>query len=181
MAASGDTMRATARYDGGTIALHWLTAVLVLGLWLAGTFLEAVVPEGGLRSGIWSAHFDLGFVLTGLVVAFLVWRWAGGRQLPVEDPGPLHRRARATHAALSVLLLGIVGLGIANAFVRGISLGPVNLPQLGTPEWRRSLTHWHGGAAPIQVGRARLHSGAAPVHQHLRHDAVLRRMLPRRT
>lgn len=85
MTGPGDTMRPTARYDGGTIALHWLTTFLVLGLWLVGTFLEDLVPKGALRSGIWSAHFDLGFVLTGLVVAFLVWRRTGGRDLPVED------------------------------------------------------------------------------------------------
>ncbi|MGU3282483.1 cytochrome b [Methylobacterium mesophilicum] len=181
MTAPGDTMRPAARYDGGTIALHWLTAVLVLGLWLVGTFLEDLVPKGALRSGIWSAHFDLGFVLTGLVVAFLAWRQAGGRVLPVEDPGPLHRLAKATHAALYVLLLAIVGLGIANAFVRGVSLGPINLPQVGDPEWRRPLTHWHGLAANVLMALTLFHAVAALVHHYLWHDAVLLRILPRRS
>jgi len=181
MTARGDITRQAARYYGGTIALHWLTAVLLLGLWLVGTFLEDLVPKGALRSGIWSAHFDLGFLLTGLVVAFLVWRRTRGRDLPVEDPGPLHRLAKATHAALYVLLIVIVGLGIANAFVRGVSLGPVSLPQLGDPEWRRSLTHWHGLAANILMALALFHAVAALVHHYLWHDAVLRRMLPRRS
>jgi cytochrome b561 len=181
MTAPGDTMRPAARYDNGTIALHWLTVVLVLGLWLVGTFLEDLVPKGALRSGIWSAHFDLGFVLTALVVALLVWRRAGGRRLPVEDPGPLHRLAKATHAALYALLLVIVGLGIANAFVRGVSLGPVSLPQLGDPGWRRPLTHWHGFAANLLMALALFHAAAALVHHYLWHDAVLRRMLPRRS
>ena len=179
MNAPDDTTRPTARYDGGTIALHWLTAALVLGLWLVGTFLEDLVPKSALRSGIWSAHFDLGFVLTGLVVAFLIWRRARGRDLPVDDPGPLHRLAKATHAALYVLLLVIVGLGIANAFVRGVSLGPVSLPQIGDPEWRRPLTHWHGLAANVLMVLALFHAVAALVHHYLWHDAVLRSMLPR--
>lgn len=115
------------------------------------------------------------------MVAFLVWRRAGGRHLPVEDPGPLHRLAKATHAALYVLLIVIVGLGIANAFVRGVSLGPVSLPQLGDPAWRRSLTHWHGLAANILLALALFHAVAALVHHYLWHDAVLRRMLPRRS
>ena len=181
MVAPRDTMRTTARYDGGTIALHWLTAVLVVGLWLVGTFLEDLVPKGGLRSGIWSAHFDLGFLLTGLIVAFLVWRRAGGRDLPAEESGPLHRLAKATHAALYVLLIVIVGLGIANAFVRGVSLGPISLPQLGDPAWRRSLTQWHGLAANILMALALFHAVAALLHHYLWHDAVLRRMLPWRS
>lgn len=172
-----DTMRRAARYDGGTIALHWLTAALVVGLWLVGTFLEDLVPKGALRSGIWSAHFDAGFVLAGLVVAFLVWRRGGGRSLPVEEPGPLHGLAKATHAALYVLLLAIVGLGIANAFVRGVSVGPINLPQVGDPSWRRPLTHWHGLAANMLMALALFHA-AALVHHYVWHDAVLRRMLP---
>jgi len=116
-----------------------------------------------------------------LVVALFIWRRADGRDLPVEDPGPLHRLAKATHAALYVLLQAIVGLGIVNAFVRGVSLGPVSLPQLGDPEWRRSLTHWHGLAANVLMALALFHAVAALVHRYLWHDAVLLCMLPRRS
>ncbi|SFL65616.1 cytochrome b [Methylorubrum salsuginis] len=176
-----ETLHRTGRYDAPTIALHWLTAGLVLGLWLIGTFLEDLVPKGGLRSGVWSAHVDLGFALAALVLALLVWRRGRGRDLPVADRGPLHRLAKATHAALYVLLAVIVGLGIANAFVRGASLGPVGLPQLGDPAWRQPLTRWHGLAANLLLLLALFHAVAALVHHYLWHDAVLRRMLPRRT
>ncbi len=168
-------------YDGTTIALHWVTAVLVLILWLIGTFLEDLVPKGALRSGIWSAHFVLGFAFTGVIFMLLIWRQTKGRQLPVDDPGPLHVLAKATHAALYLLLLVIVGLGIANAFVRGVTLiGPLALPAIGDPEWRRSLTHWHGLAANILMAVAAFHAAAALVHHYLWHDAVLRRILPSR-
>lgn len=168
-------------YDRTTIALHWLTAGLVLGLWLVGTFLEDIVPKGALRSGIWSAHFVLGFVFLGVIVAALAWRNTRGRQLPVEDPGPWHTLAKATHAALYLLLFVVAGLGIANAFVRGVTLvGPIALPQVGDPEWRRPLTHWHGLAANILMAVALFHASAALVHHYLWHDAVLARMLPGR-
>jgi cytochrome b561 len=168
-------------YDGVTITLHWLTAALVLALWLIGTFLEDLVPKGALRSGIWSAHVDLGFVLTGVIVALLAWRQTRGRRLPVADPGPLHGLAKATHAALYLLLLVIAGLGIANALVRGVNLGgPLALPRLGDPEWRRPLTHWHGLAANLLMAVALFHALAALVHHYLWHDGILRRILPER-
>lgn len=168
-------------YDGTTIALHWVTAVLVLILWLIGTFLEDLVPKGALRSGIWSAHFVLGFASTGVIFMLLIWWQTKGRQLPVDDPGPLHVLAKATHLALYLLLLVIAGLGIANAFVRGVTLiGPLALPAIGDPEWRRPLTHWHGLAANILMADAAFHAAAALVHHYLWHDAVLRRILPGR-
>lgn len=168
-------------YDRTTIALHWLIAGLVLVLWLIGTFLEDLVSKGPLRSGVWSAHFVLGFAFAGLIVALPIWRHTRGRQLPIEDPGPLHVLAKATHAALYLLLLGIAGLGIANAFVRGgVLIGTLALPALGDPEWRRPLTHWHGFAANVLMAVAAFHAAAALVHHYLWHDAVLRRILPGR-
>lgn len=168
-------------YDRTTIVLHWLLAALVLVLWLIGTFLENLVPKGVLRSGIWSAHFVLGFVFTGVIVALLTWRHTAGRQLPGEDPGALHVLAKVTHAVLYLLLFVIAGLGIANALVRGVTLiGPLALPQLGDAEWRRPLTYWHGLAANILMAVALFHAVAALVHHYLWHDAILRRILPAR-
>ncbi len=104
-----------------------------------------------------------------------------GRRLPVADPGPLHGLAKATHAALYLLLLVIAGLGIANALVRGVNLGgPLALPRLGDPEWRRPLTHWHGLAANLLMAVALFHALAALVHHYLWHDGILRRILPER-
>ena len=176
---SPETLDST--YDVGTISLHWLAAGLVLVLWLIGSFVEDVFPKGALRSAFWSLHFVLGFALAGVILALLAWRRTRGRQLPVEDPGPLHRLAKATHAALYLLLLAVVGLGVANAFVRGVDLfGLASLPKLGDPELRHPLTQWHGLAANTLMAVALFHAAAALVHHYLWRDAVLRRILPRR-
>lgn len=168
-------------YDAGTIGLHWLTAGLVLVLWLVGSFVEDVIPKGPLRSAFWSLHFVLGFALAGVILALLAWRRTRGRQLPAEDPGPLHHFAKATHAALYLLLVVAAGLGVANAFVRGVDLfGLASLPKLGDPELRRPLTQWHGLAANTLMAVALFHAAAALVHHYLWRDAVLRRILPRR-
>ena len=97
----------------------------------------------------------------------------------MEDPGGLHVLAKATHASLYLLLSVIAGLGIANAFVRGVTLvGPLALPAVGDPEWRRPLTRWHGLAANVLMAVAAFHAAAALVHHYLWHDAVLHCILP---
>ncbi|WP_336487959.1 cytochrome b [Methylobacterium nigriterrae] len=174
--------RDTSGYGRITVGLHWLTAALVIVLWLIGEFVEDLLAKGPLRSAIWSVHFGLGFLFTAVLVALLVWRQTKGRKLPVGDPGPLHRLAKTTHAALYVLLTVIVGLGIANAFVRGVSLfGVVSLPQLGDKALRRPLTHWHGLMANLLMVVALFHTTAALMHHYLWQDSVLRRMLPARS
>lgn len=182
MERAGASSRPAGVYDRATIALHWLTAGIVLGLWLIGQFLEDLVPKGSLRAGIWSAHFDFGFMLAALIVALPLWRRIGGRHLPDANAGPLQALAKATHVGLYLLLAVTVGLGIANAFVHGARLfGALALPQVGDPAWRRSLTHWHGLAANILMALALFHAVAALIHHYLWHDAVLRRMMPRRS
>jgi cytochrome b561 len=170
------------RYDPVTIGLHWATAGLVVTLYLIGEFVEDVLAKGPARDAVWSLHFVLGFLLIAFIVALPLWRHTGGRQLPVEDPGAWHHLAKATHAALYILLFVIVGLGIANAFVRGVGLfGIASLPHLGDPALRRPLTHWHGVAANLLMAVALFHATAALVHHYLWQDAVLRRMLPGRS
>ncbi|MGU3469149.1 cytochrome b [Methylobacterium sp. C33D] len=163
------TTRTAARSDDGTRALHRPTAVRVPGLWRAGSVLEDRVPSGAQRSGIWSVHHNVGPGRgpAGLVAAHLARRRTGGRDLPAEDPGPLHRLAQAIHAALYVPLLVIAGLGIADARVRGGCRGRLSLPRLGDPACRAPLTRWHGLAALV--------------HHDVRRDAVLRRTLSRRS
>ena len=163
------TERGIPVYDRITVSLHWLTAALVVILWLIGEFVEDLLAKGPLRSAIWSLHFVLGFVFTAVILALLVWRQTKGRQLPVEDPWRrLHHLAKATHAALYILIFIIVGLGTANAFVRGVHLfGPIDLPQLGDKALRRPLTHWHGLAANLPDGRDPNRHDPALVHHSL--------------
>lgn len=172
--------RESLRYDGQTVALHWMTAALVVLLWVIGQTADWL-PHGAFKTGYWSTHVVGGFLLTGVLARRLVWRATGGRRLPPAETGLLHVVAKATHYGLYVLLLAVVTLGIVNAFVRGYGLyGLVHLPQLGDREWRHAITDWHGLAANMLLALAGVHAGAALVHHYAWHDAVLRRMGPGR-
>jgi hypothetical protein len=56
------TTSASAHYDRATIVLHWLTAALVVVLWIIGQTADWT-PRGPIQTAYWSIHVVLGFVL----------------------------------------------------------------------------------------------------------------------
>ncbi|WP_395667265.1 cytochrome b [Methylocella sp.] len=167
-------------YDPTTIALHWLTAGMILVLWCLGRVAD-LFPRGLWRTNLWSIHVAIGFALVTVLAWRVVWRFFGRRRLPFPYPGLAHVLAASSHAALYALLVVVVGLGVANAFVRGFSLFDVfALPQFGDYEMRKPVTHWHGLFANLLMLVAFAHAGAALFHHYVLKDNVLQRMIPPR-
>jgi cytochrome b561 len=167
-------------YDKITISLHWITAGLVVILWIIGQTADWF-PDGPFNTDYWSIHVVLGFALAVVIVWRIIWRSFGGRRLPAADAAALHVLAKAMHYGLYLLLLAVIGLGITNAFVRGYNLFDlVSLPQLGDRTLRRPITHWHGLAANILLGLAALHAAAALFRHYVSRDSVLGRMVPQK-
>ncbi|MDD2884893.1 MAG: cytochrome b/b6 domain-containing protein [Dechloromonas sp.] len=86
------------------IVLHWLHAILVIGLlWLGWTMID--LPKGAERTAAYTWHKSLGLLVLMLAVLRL---YARRRQPPPAAlPGPLwqQRLAHATHRALYAFLL----------------------------------------------------------------------------
>jgi cytochrome b561 len=166
----------TQTYDRVTIRLHWATAILVAIQFLIGRT-TSFLPRGPLRVDIWSAHVLLGFALTVVVVAGIVWRSLYGRRLPPPERGFRHFLAVATHRLLDGLLLVIIGLGVANVFAHAFPMFNLwHFPKLGDDTFMRNVNAWHGFLANIIAPVALLHAGAAVFHHYVVKDGVLRRM-----
>ena len=171
-------MAVSETYDRTTISLHWITAGLVVVLWIIGQTADWL-PDGPLNTDYWSVHVVLGFGLAAVIAWRMIWRNSGGRRLPAADTGVLHAVAKATHYGLYLLLLVVIVLGITNAFVRGYNLFDlVSLPQIGDRAMRKPITHWHGFAANILLVLAGLHAAAALFHHYILRDSVLARHGP---
>jgi len=169
------------RHDRATIALHWISALLVAVLWMIGQTVD-VFPNGPLRIDYRSVHIVLGVALGAVLLARLGWRLTRRETLPPLDHGVLLAIARVTHWLLYALLVVAVGFGIANVWVRGDSV--FNL--FGVPAYdpgNRALMHliggWHALAANAVLIVAGVHAAAALFHHYILRDATLRRMLPR--
>jgi cytochrome b561 len=168
------------RYDPTTIMLHWFVALSVAVLWIIGQTAD-FLPHGPLNAGYWSIHVVLGFVLAVALIWRIVWRAAGGTRLPAAEAGLLGFIAKATHLLLYALLIVVLALGVANAFVRGYHIfGLFSLPEIGDRSLRRPITGIHGLVANILLAVAFLHALAALAHHYVMRDGVLRRMMPAR-
>jgi cytochrome b561 len=169
---------ASDHYDRRTIALHWTTALLVGFLWVVGQTAD-YIPEGPVNKTVWSFHVVGGFLLAFVLVIRILWRSTSGRALPPADSGLLQVLAKATHYLLYALLVAVVVLGISNAFVRGYHLfGLVSLVQIGDPNLKKPITHWHDLAANAVLAVAIFHAAAALIHHYAWRDGILMRMIP---
>ncbi len=164
------------RYDGLTITFHWLTALLVVCLWLIGQLVD-FIPRGPLRSDAWSTHVVLGFTLAAVLVIRIVWRLTAARHLPPAHAGFFGLVATLGHLVLYAVLIVVVSLGLADAFVRGYHIfNVVTLPQIGDPELRRPINGWHELAANTIAALALLHAIVALFHHYVLNDRLLVRM-----
>jgi cytochrome b561 len=168
------------RHDPTTIALHWISAVLVVMLWVIGQTID-FAPNGPLRVDYRSLHITLGILLGVVLMARLAWRVTRRVELPPIDHGVLLFIARVTHWLLYVLLILTVGLGLVYLWVRG----DVIFNEFRVPAYdpgNRALMHqvgeWHALAANTILIVAGLHAAAGLFHHHILRDATLRRMLP---
>jgi cytochrome b561 len=173
-------MEPAVSYDLVSIALHWLTAGLVVILWTLGQTID-FFPKGAPKIDARSVHITLGATLGILLIVRMLWRASAGRRLPLANSGWLGVTAKVVHYGLYLLVAVTVVLGIFNAWQRGDVLFNVyTLPKLvpGDLALKRTLEDLHGDFADVVLIVAGLHAAAALAHHYLLRDRVLRRMLP---
>jgi cytochrome b561 len=165
-----------AHYSKGMIAIHWLTALLILGAWLTS--------EGGrhMAENPPMLHFSFGLTVLVLVLPRLLLRLAGGAPDAVEAGAWLMLAARIGHGVLYVFLIALPLSGWYAASRLGvpISFFGIHLPAIaehvqGRPGLIADL-HENGGTIILYL--AGLHAIMAVWHQFVLRDGTLARMSP---
>ena len=170
-----------ANYDNVSIALHWLTAALIIVLWIVAQIIDDF-PRGAPRVFVRSLHISCGVVLAVVIGVRLAWRASPRRRAPQAVAGALGVAARLVHYGLYVAVVGAILLGITNVWVRGDAFfGLFTVPKLSPgnvslKETIEELHEWVGNAVLIL---AAVHAFAALFHAFILRDDVLRRMLPK--
>jgi len=167
-------------------ALHWLIFLLVLGIY-GLTYVVDLYPRGDSgRVAIWGLHISFGLVLLALVVLRIIERLRfGAPALPSSMNRLEALLAHGAHVVLYALLLAIPFLGVTLVWLRGDTLsffGLFSFPAFLAPnrELAALVKEIHSLCANGILIVAGLHAAAALWHHFVRHDDVLRRMLPGR-
>ncbi len=171
-----------ARYDIVTIWLHWLTAGLVIALWLEAQVIDFFGRGGNAEVYMRSLHITLGVTFALVLAVRVLWRLTGARRPKFAENDVLERIAHATHYGLYILAGVVVIMGLLTVWMQGDSIWNLFTVPAYDPANVRALGHWmqgwHGVAANTILIVAGLHAAAALVHHFLLRDDVLRRMLP---
>ncbi|KIG07616.1 cytochrome b [Caballeronia concitans] len=168
-------------YDRISIALHWLTVVLVLAQF-ALSQVWGFFPRP-TRHVLIVTHMSFGILLTAVIVMRIVWRLSPGHQAPVASSGWVELAAKAVHYLLYVLLAAEAVLGFvlrwsgneAMSFF-GLLIAPPFAPFSKAAHHTIGEAHEFIGWAIIVLAAA--HAAAAMFHHFVVRDAVLTRMLP---
>jgi len=168
-------------YDGVAIALHWLTALLVVANFaLAQVWDWFAKPT---REVMEHTHMSFGVLLTAVVVARIGWRFIPGHQVSSVGAGWARLASKATHYTLYLLLIAEAALGFAFRWGGGRPMAffgtgiPPLIGEMARP-LRRQLREFHEWIGWAIIVIALLHALAALYHHYVLKDRVLKRMLP---
>jgi cytochrome b561 len=164
------------RYDASTITLHWITALLIVLMWLGGQTIDLLGKDWA--KDLRSLHICMGLLLAVVLGVRVCWRLTKGRTLP-NATGLMHTIARVTHYLLYLAAGGTVALGVITAWLRGDEVFALFSFPGGLTTLGHTVRGYHSLAANAILILAGAHAAAALFHHYVLRDDILRRMLPR--
>lgn len=182
---------ASARYTKTAITLHWMIALMIIGLIGAGILMTRLEPYSSLQITMYQLHKSFGILVLLLSLLRLIWRLRHKPPALPEHMKPWERlAAKSTHVAFYGVMIGMPLLGWAM-----VSASPTNIPTklFFTIPWPHlpllpglenkkdyaelfQFLHKNIGKATILL--IALHVGAALKHHFKDKDDVLRQMIP---
>ena len=183
------TQPPAARYGATAIALHWLLAAALVGIFAVGLYMTSLSfsPQ---RLKLYNWHKWAGVTILALSTVRLLWRLTHRPPaLPAAVQAAMPRWQQiahhGTHHLLYLLFFAVPLIGWAYSSAAGFSivfLGVLPLPDFvpADPALAEAIKPWHGYSAYALAALVVLHVAAALKHQLVDRDGLLGRMLPGR-
>lgn len=177
------------RYTTTAIALHWVLALALVGLFAFGLYMTSL-PFSPARLKYFNWHKWAGVTVLTLSALRLVWRLTHpAPTLPatIQAAMPAWQRVahHATHHALYALFFVVPLVGWAYSSAAGfpvVLFGVLPLPDFVPVDKALAelIKPWHQVSAYALAALVLVHVGAALKHQLIDRDGLLLRMLPGR-
>lgn len=179
------------RYNGIAIGLHWLIAILIIGMFAVGKFMTGLEDTDPLRYALTQWHKSFGIAILGLSLFRLLWRITHRPpSLPEHMPGWEKFAASATHVFFYLLIIGIPLTGWIMVSASPLNLPTVlfklipwpHLPPFDSLSNKEEISHLflrlHALSSNLLAVLLIMHVAAALRHHFVLKDSILLRMSP---
>jgi cytochrome b561 len=168
------------KYTWPAVALHWVMALLVLGMLGLGLYM-APLPKGPERSSLIALHKSIGLTLVVLLALRIAWRTAHEPPAyPATMPAWQQQLAHANAIALYALLALQPVSGYLSSSFSGYKTSwfGIPLPYWGweSPVLNAIFNSIHVASSRVLMILIGLHLAGAAWHAFLRRDGVVKRM-----
>lgn len=177
------------RYTTTAVALHWVLAVGLVGLFAMGLYM-ADLPFSPQRLKLYNWHKWAGVSVLFLSVLRLLWRLthpapALPATMAAAMPQWQYRAYHGTHVALYALFFIVPLVGWAYSSAAGfpvVLFGVLPLPDFVSADKALAelIKPWHAISAFALAGLVVLHVAAALKHHFIDKDGLMDRMRPAR-
>lgn len=171
------------RYDGTSIVLHWVTALLVFTQVAFGVAMVGI-GKGPAQDLLFNVHKSMGVTLLLLVLARIAWRlthpWP---PFPDVVPPAQARLARTNHVLLYAVLLVMAVSGFVFTAAGGYPIPYLGIIELSglvpkNEAFSKAVEWVHVAGQWVVYALVLLHVAGALYHLLVRRDGVFRRMIP---
>lgn len=173
----------SAQYTGTAKVLHWLMALLIIGLFALGQYMSdlSMSPR---KLQLYSWHKWVGVTVFFLLLVRIGWRITHQPPALPEQMSKLQRiTSHVGHTALYLLMIGIPISGWLMSSAKGyqtVWFGVLPIPDLlgKDKQLGDALAELHGALNSLLMFIVVIHVLAALKHHFIDRDNILRRMLP---
>lgn len=167
-------------YGVVSIALHWGSALLFIGMIFFGIYLEDL-PRSPDKGALMDIHKSIGVILMFLILVRLVWR-------AISPNPPAIETAKGWEQTLSKVVMGVLlaslilfplsGWVMSNSGGHSVELFGLAMPTIiGESEMLSEISgSMHALLMPITLAAIGLHLAGAMKHHFIYKDTVLKRM-----
>ncbi len=179
----GKTIQVSERYTSMAIALHWLIALLIIGMLLLGYYMVGIPKGVPNRAVYFNLHKSFGVLAGVLILVRLYWRFKHPVALmSIGMPNWIDQAAKWSHRLLYLCMVLQPATGyLSSSFNKyGVKFFGIPLPAWGREDaqLRDLFMNFHHLLSILLAALIVIHVLAAFKHLLVNRDQVFQRMLP---